>query len=812
MPINSISRDFITKNGILIEGTGTVTSSTGQVNSFQSNGGAAIAKNLIVGTTASIYGPLNVIGYSTFAGLTATSTATFINAIATTVAVNGTTATSSTATGALIVIGGVGIGGALYVGGDTVLTGDIAINGGDITTTQSIFNLVNTTATTVNFAGSSTAITIGSVSGSTTVRNDTTVTSTTTAVSTNTGALQVRGGVGIGGNLYVGGTINGNLTGTVTTATSLAGGATGSIPYQTANGTTAFIPIGSNGYVLTAGATTATWVAVSSLSAGNATTATNIAGGATGSIPYQTTAGITGFYGPGTAGDLLISNGAAAPSYNNTLTLAGITAASSTSTGALQVRGGAGIGGNLYVGGNEIITGQLTINNTTANTGTAASNSLYVSGGAWVEKTLVVGQEALFKGSVTFTGSATYVLSTNTFYTDNILELHTPPNGVYGQWTLDDGKDIGLRFHYYTASADTNAALVLDNTTKELHWYGSGAESPTGDFSTAVFGMFRAGGIYAQNTETATSTNTGALRVVGGAGIGGDLYVGGKITIAGGSGGDINMAGGNITNVGRITANTGTFTSTNIISTSTASSSSTGALTVAGGVGIGGNLYVGGSAYVGGAQVLTSATVNQYATQVTIFAGTDTAVNTSTGAVTVWNTGTLQTVTGRGNTTNQTILITNTSTSNSTATGALQVVGGAGIGGALYVGGSISIGSVTTSSVITSVISNNYTQSSYTSPTLTSITEVILDTFASALYRTAKYLVQIVSSANIHVEEILLYHDGTSVYITEYGVSASGSELGTFDADLTGGNVRLKFTPASTSATVVKLVRTGITS
>jgi hypothetical protein len=65
------------------------------------------------------------------------------------------------------------------------------------------------------------------------------------------------------------------ITGTITTATNLAGGATGSIPYQTANGTTDFIPIGSSSTVLTSNGTTATWVEISALSAGIANTATN---------------------------------------------------------------------------------------------------------------------------------------------------------------------------------------------------------------------------------------------------------------------------------------------------------------------------------------------------------------------------------------------------------------------------------------------------------------------------------------------------------------------------------------------------------
>jgi hypothetical protein len=68
------------------------------------------------------------------------------------------------------------------------LTGDAAVNGGDLTTTASTFNLVNANATTVNFAGAGTTVNIGNASGTTTiagnaiVQGDFTVNGTTTYV------------------------------------------------------------------------------------------------------------------------------------------------------------------------------------------------------------------------------------------------------------------------------------------------------------------------------------------------------------------------------------------------------------------------------------------------------------------------------------------------------------------------------------------------------------------------------------------------------------------------------------------------------
>jgi hypothetical protein len=51
------------------------------------------------------------------------------------------------------------------------LTGDLAVNGGDLTSTSTSFNLVNANSTTVNAFGAATNILIGSVTGVTTIRN-----------------------------------------------------------------------------------------------------------------------------------------------------------------------------------------------------------------------------------------------------------------------------------------------------------------------------------------------------------------------------------------------------------------------------------------------------------------------------------------------------------------------------------------------------------------------------------------------------------------------------------------------------------------
>jgi hypothetical protein len=67
-----------------------------------------------------------------------------------------------------------------------------------------------------------------------------------------------------------------SIGGTAAKATNVVGGAAGSLPYQTAADTTAFLALGTSGYVLTAGASAPGYVAQSTLSVGTATNATNV--------------------------------------------------------------------------------------------------------------------------------------------------------------------------------------------------------------------------------------------------------------------------------------------------------------------------------------------------------------------------------------------------------------------------------------------------------------------------------------------------------------------------------------------------------
>lgn len=93
--------------------------------------------------------------------------------------------------------------------------------------------------------------------------------------------------------------------------------------------------------------------------------------------------------------------------------------------------------------------------------------------------------------------------------------------------------------------------------------------------------------------------------------------------------------------------------------------------------------------------------------------------------------------------------------------------------------------------------------------TKTATDEFALDTFAKADFRAARYVVAMSEGSDFHSTEIVLVHDGSAVTLTQYGTLKSKS-LATFDADISGSNLRLLATPASSSSTVIKFDRTTV--
>lgn len=126
---------------------------------------------------------------------------------------NGTSSTNTTS-GSLVVTGGAGISENLNVGGNVDIDGDLNVDGGDITTNAATFNIINTTATTVNAFGAATLINIGAATSNTHINDDLNVDGDFTVGGTNFTVAGATGNVETAGNMIIGGdlTVNGNTT------------------------------------------------------------------------------------------------------------------------------------------------------------------------------------------------------------------------------------------------------------------------------------------------------------------------------------------------------------------------------------------------------------------------------------------------------------------------------------------------------------------------------------------------------------------------------------------------------------------------
>ena len=129
-------------------------------------------------------------------------------------------------------------------------------------------------------------------------------------------------------------------------------------------------------------------------------------------------------------------------------------------------------------------------------------------------------------------------------------------------------------------------------------------------------------------------------------------------------------------------------------------------------------------------------------------------------------------------------------------------------------GGTISAaGAVTAASLVSnsSVTGSTYIQNG-TSNTTSTTSPLTIDSFSTSSYRTASYLVQVTDNTNsqYHSAQMLLIHDGTTVYKTEWNIVYSAAQLGTFDAAIAGSTLSLTFTATAATNKTVKLIRTGI--
>jgi hypothetical protein len=137
------------------------------------------------------------------------------------------------------------------------------------------------------------------------------------------------------------------------------------------------------------------------------------------------------------------------------------------------------------------------------------------------------------------------------------------------------------------------------------------------------------------------------------------------------------------------------------------------------------------------------------------------------------------------------VVISNTTGSGTTSTGSLVVSGGAGIAGTLN---AVSVGVRD----LTALFSANLTTSANT-------TNQVLHSLPYADFKTAKYVVQCISGSDLQAQELLLIHNGTNVYMTEYSqvLGPSNTPITTFDARISGSSLELLVSPVNSITTYV---------
>jgi hypothetical protein len=301
-----------------------------------------------------------------------------------------------------------------------------------------------------------------------------------------------------------------NALGAIYGGTGLSTYTTGDLLYSSASNTLAKLAIGTANYILTvnSGGTNVQWSAPSSISV---STATNLAGGVAGSVPYQSAAATTTFLGIGAADRVMTSSGTA-PQWVTALTgLTGVSSSSITNTsltsGRVVYSGTGGLqtnSANLTFDGTTLTTAGLsnsgtsglvklvTVGNTSFNGSSifaaATPAKLYMGNGTVTDTTSAIGATnavgavaslaitpiAATNTSVTYTNASTLYIAgapsagTNITIT-NPYALYVNAGNVY----LGGGTANGVAYLDTNKVLTTGSALVFDSSDRLIVGAGS---------------------------------------------------------------------------------------------------------------------------------------------------------------------------------------------------------------------------------------------------------------------------------------------------------------------------------------------------
>jgi hypothetical protein len=448
-----------------------------------------------------------------------------------------TAGTGLTLTGTQFSITNTGVSAATYGSASNVPVIAFNAQGQATSVTNTAISIPNTQVTGLGTLStqnaSSVAITGGTINGTTigattastgafTTLGGTTITASTQFSGAGTGLTGTATSLSIGGNAATA-----TSSTSATTATNLAGGATGSLPYQSGAGATTFLAAGSNGQVLTLAGGVPSWAA------GASGTVTSVTG--TGTVSGISLSGTVTSSGSLTLGGSLdlssppvIGNTLAAAITGTTITAttsfvgSNFNAAGSgggslkTNTGNACLQWGGGGGTNVTIdgainmnGANSAIslaptgTGTVTINPATA----SAMNNVAIGGTTPLAGTFTdfrVNNTISLAGS---TGTAGYVL------TSNGASAPTWQANASGLTITDDTTTNATRYLTFT-SVSTGSITGADVSSTKLAFNPStGALTATSFNGAGAFTTLSANStttISGDSTFSATATFNGS--------------------------------------------------------------------------------------------------------------------------------------------------------------------------------------------------------------------------------------------------------------------------------------------------------------
>ena len=372
---------------------------------------------------------------------------------------------------------------------------------------------------------------------------------------------------------------------------------------------------------------------------------------------------------------------AAALTVNNSATIGGTLGVVGNINGtSATLSGSATIGTTLGVVGAALIGTTLGVNGATTVSSLTVNNAITAATGTILGNLLV-------EGNLRVMGNLSYINVDEFVVEDPIIQLNTGPNG--SPLSSDNGFDVGVRAHYYDTAYRSSFFGRTDSTG--FFEYFSNVTGESGNVITGTLGTIRTGNLQLTGAATVGST----LSVVSNATVAA-LTVNGTATVGTTLGVVGNINGTSATLTGSATIGTTLGVVGNINGTS---ATLTGSATIGTTLGVVGNINGNGITLTGSLLATGSGDFDGGLQSTPI--GNASA---STGAfTTITSTGT---IIASGN------IVANSGTaSTGSTTGALVVIGGAGISGTLNVQTAANLGNVTFSNT---TISSNLTNTGLT--------------------------------------------------------------------------------------------------